>query len=150
MISLVRCGEIDVRLLDSGRVRVLRPVPYDFSNGLRIISPSLYECDLASVPFPFRGVLPNQVKSSAGAVLHDRCYSHAEAVELEIRARHPQFATFEMTRWVADALARVVWDAKPATENLDWIYWAGVRVGGRRTWNAHREARAEEARRALA
>lgn len=133
---------IDVRLLADDRVQMLTRVRYLFSNGLIIDVPARYICDLASVPWLVRGLLPSKVKSSAGAVLHDRCYSHAEEVQEQIRATQPQFSDFVMDRWVADGLARLVWDATPDMKLYDWIYWAGVRIGGGRAWRKHREARA--------
>lgn len=139
----VQWTAIDVRLLDSGRVRLLSPVMYGFENGLAITVPAGYECDLASVPFPFNALLPNKVKSSPGAVLHDRCYSHAEEVQAEIRSAGV-FSDFALTRGISDGLANYVWNAAPATRYVNGVYWAGVRIGGARAWAKHRAARERE------
>lgn len=133
--SLAWWSALDVRHLPDGRVQTLNTIVFHFGDGPTVIVPKWRVCDLASTPEYWP--LPNKVRSSAGAILHDELYAHAEEQEAELRRN--DWPGFKLTRERADSLARTVWRCdRLMGRGWSAIYWAGVRVGGRAAWERHR------------
>lgn len=82
-----------------------------------IVVPAGFITDLASIPRPFRGVLNQNGNSRRPAVLHDFLYS-----------------TRSVSRADADAIFRRALAAEGIGGLGRFIYWSGVRLGGRFAW----------------
>jgi hypothetical protein len=142
-VKLVIWTPIDVRIESDNSVVTLHEVVYRFKSGERIVVPPGFPCDLASVPWLFRSLMPSKLASAPFALLHDYLYAHAERVEQQLRGGG--FPAYSMPRWQADELAERVAEDDADTDRWSEIYWLGVRLGGQRAWNRHRAARAAEA-----
>jgi hypothetical protein len=80
--------------------------------------------DLASIPRVFRNLPfldPNGL-SRRPAVLHDYLYRGGNRYGLQ------------MTRKKADRVLRIALRDEGASRWVAWLFWAAVRVGGRRAW----------------
>jgi hypothetical protein len=134
---------IDVRILPSGKVQVLTPIVYYFKSGLRLYVEQGLVCDLAStgrIPG-----LPNKIRSSPGAILHDDLYKNAERHQAYLLSNG--WANVVVDQQFSDLCARIVWrQDRNMGAVWSWVYWAAVSGFGERAWNGHREAARRAAR----
>ncbi len=98
--------------------------------------PRGFKTDLASVPRLARLLVPKLGKYNAAAVVHDRLYKQGEYTVLSPGVSYP----CDITRKKADDVfneAMKICGVSPWRRRL--IY-CGVRVGGWKGWNSHRNA----------
>ena len=103
---------LDLRADKPGHWVLLRELIWD--DGVRIVVPAGFVTDLASIPRAFRWLLQQNGASRKAAVLHDFLYR-----------------THRMTRKDSDAMFKKALAAEGVNPVGGWLYWAGVRVGGR-------------------
>lgn len=109
---------LDLRAYKPDEWVVLAPLEWE-SKDARLVVPRGFITDLASVPRALRGVLDINGASRAPAVLHDFAYcSH-----------------WSGSREKADALFRDALEACGVGAIARYMYWRGVRLGGRQYWN---------------
>lgn len=94
-----------------------------FSNiiGRLITVPAGFKTDLASIPKILWNILPPVGRYDAAAVVHDYLYQHNG-----------------VTRAEADAVLREAMEVLGVRWSQRWAIYAGVRVGGWKTWNRYR------------
>lgn len=87
--------------------------------GIKIEVPKGFIFDWCSMPWFFQWVTGKHGKHDAAATLHDYLY-----------------ATHLTTRWMADAIFRDALRAAEVSLVVSWLLWAGVRVGGYRSYKS--------------
>lgn len=108
---------------DPGKWKLLSQLIWQ-ADGETIIVPAGFVTDLASVPWPMRGVLNTTGRSRRPAVLHDYLY-----------------ATGQVTRAFADRLFLTALIADGVISVGRGLYYLGVRLGG---WIPFRRYRKKE------
>lgn len=109
---------LDVRAVHSGYWRLLADLVWEGKE--RIVVPAGFVTDLASIPPGLRGVLLQNGRSRRGAVLHDFLY-----------------ATQQRSRLMADLTFREALRAEGVPRRAQSLYYAGVRMGGKKVWQEY-------------
>lgn len=105
---------------------LLREMAYRADNGRLFRVPTGFDTDFASVPKPFRNLVPRWSKTTRPAVLHDFLY-----------ATQPP----GVTRSVADDLFYEALLNSGVGGVGAWLMWLGVHLGGWWAWHEKRKTR---------
>lgn len=111
-------SDLVTRQLPDGRFGLLLPLEYESIAGRRFVVPPGTPTDYASVPRPWRNIVPRWSRSARAAVLHDYLYSHGARLD-------PPVSRAEADDLFCEALRTSGVDRLSA-----WLMWAAVRVGG--------------------
>lgn len=131
------CDPLILEFLGDGVWRLVEPFDYRLGtpDGVEYVRvPKDFLTDFASVPRGLWNLLPPIGSYGKAAVIHDFLY------QFRAISQDPAISDRACTRGEADAIFKEGMEVLGVGRFTRWMVYAGVRVGGWRSWNRYRAA----------